>query len=101
MGRLMAARAGTLASVFSKGWSQATQMDAEKFCAQFLPEEIPADFSALEIPLTVIATDLHRRQEAALTSGPLYPALAASMAIPGLFRPVAIGDSYSGGRRRH
>ena len=101
MGRLMAARAGTLASVFSKGWSQATQMDAEKFCAQFLPQEIPADFSALEIPLTVIATDLHRRQEAALTSGPLYPALAASMAIPGLFRPVAIGDSYSGGRRCH
>ena len=36
-------------------------MDAEKFCAQFLPDAIPADFSALEIPLTVMATDLHRR----------------------------------------
>jgi NTE family protein len=27
------------------------------------------------------------------SSGPLHPALAASIAIPGLFRPVSIGDS--------
>jgi NTE family protein len=93
MARLMAARAGTLASVFSKGWAQATQMDAEKFCAQFLPEAVPADFAELKIPLTVMATDLHRRREAVFTSGPLHPALAASMAIPGLFQPVAIGHS--------
>ncbi len=88
--RLAAARAGTLADLFSGAFSQATQMDAEKFCAQFLPEAVPADFSALEIPLTVMATDLHRREEAALSSGPLRPALAASIAIPGLFRPVCI-----------
>jgi NTE family protein len=68
-------------------------MDAEKFCAQFLPQGVPADFSNLKIPLKVVATDLHRRQEAAFTSGPLRPALAASMAIPGLFRPVTIGES--------
>jgi NTE family protein len=36
----------------------------------------------------VIATDLHRREEVALSSGPLRPALAASIAFPGLFRPV-------------
>ena len=54
---------------------------------------MPQDFAALQIPLTVIATDLHRRQEAAFTSGPLHPALASSIAIPGLFRPVAIGGS--------
>jgi NTE family protein len=88
--RLLAARAGTLADLFSGALSQATQMDAEKFCAQFLPESVPADFSALEIPLTVMATDLHRRQETPLSSGPLRPAVAASIAIPGLFRPVAI-----------
>jgi len=92
MSRLVQTRAGTLTSLFSKGWSQATQLDAEKFCAQFLPQNIPADFSELAVPLTVVGTDLHRRQEAAFTSGPLHPALAASMAIPGLFRPVAIGD---------
>ena len=88
--RLIAARAGKLADIFSGGWSQATQLDAEKFCAQFLPDAVPADFSALLIPLTVMATDLHARQEAPLSSGTLRPALAASMAIPGLFRPVCI-----------
>lgn len=88
--RLMQARAGTLAGLFAGGFGQATQVDAEKFCAQFLPETLPSDFSALAIPLTVMATDLHRRQQAPLTSGPLRAALAASIAIPGLFRPVAI-----------
>jgi NTE family protein len=88
MRRLIAARAGTLADLFAGAFGQATQIDAEKFCAQFLPEAVSADFAALQIPLTVMATDLHRREEAIFTSGPLFPALASSMAIPGLFRPV-------------
>ncbi len=86
--RLLAARAGTLADFFSGAFGQATQLDAERFCAQFLPEAVPAEFSELAIPLTVLATDLHRRQEAPLSSGPLRPALAGSIAVPGLFRPV-------------
>ena len=69
---------------------QATLLDPEKFCAQFLPDSIPADFSALQLPLTVMATDLHRRAEAPLSTGALRPAIAASIAIPGLFRPVTI-----------
>jgi NTE family protein len=89
--RLIAARAGRLADLFAGAFGQATQLDAEKFCAQFLPEAVPPDFSALRIPLTVMATDLHRRQEAAFSSGALQPALASSIAIPGLFRPVALG----------
>jgi NTE family protein len=88
--RLMQSRAGTLFDFFAGAFSQATQMDAEKFCAQFLPEQVPGDFSALDIPLTVMATDLYRRQEVRLSSGPLHPAVAASIAIPGLFRPVLI-----------
>jgi NTE family protein len=90
--RLIGARAGTLADLFSRAPGNATQLDAEKFCAQFLPEAVPADFAALAIPLIVMATDLHRRQEAPLASGPLRAALAASIAIPGLFRPVSIDD---------
>jgi NTE family protein len=88
MARLVQARAGKLTDLLSGAFSQATQMDAEKFCAQFLPDTIPEEFSGLAIPLTAIATDLHRREEAALSSGPLRPALAASIAFPGLFRPV-------------
>jgi NTE family protein len=65
-------------------------IDAEKFCAQFLPEGVPSAFSERKIPLIAMATDLHRRQETPLSAGPLRPALAASIAIPGLFRPVVI-----------
>jgi NTE family protein len=89
--RLVSARAGTVAELLTGGLSQATLVDGEKFCAQFLPAGMPEDFSELAIPLKVMATDLHRRQEAALSSGPLRAALAASIAIPGLFRPVTIG----------
>lgn len=88
--RLLAARAGTLADLLSGAFGQATQLDPEKFCAQFLPESLPGDFAALQIPLTVMTTDLHRRAEAPLSAGALRPAIAASIAIPGLFRPVAI-----------
>jgi NTE family protein len=88
--RLLAARAGTFADLLAGSLSQATQMDAEKFCTQFLPETLPDDFAALGIPVTVMTTDLHRRQPAPLSSGALRPALAAAIAIPGLFRPVAV-----------
>jgi len=90
--RLVQARAGRLADLFSGAVSRATQMDAEKFCAQFLPDAIPVEFAALAIPLTVITTDLHRRIELPIASGPLRPALAASIAFPGLFRPVMLGE---------
>jgi NTE family protein len=90
MRRLMAARAGTLADLFAGAFGHATQIDAEKFCEQFLPDAIPADFSGLAVPLTVMAADLHRRQEVPLIAGPLRAALAASIAIPGLLRPVVI-----------
>jgi NTE family protein len=92
MRRLLLARAGRLTDLLSGAVSQATQMDAEKFCTQFLPEAIPADFAALAIPLIAITTDLHRRQELPICSGPLRPALAASIAFPGLFRPVILDD---------
>jgi NTE family protein len=88
--RLMTTRAGGFADLFSGRLSQATQMDAEKFCEQFLPGQVPGDFSALEIPLIAMTTDLHRRSETPIASGALRPALAASIAIPGLFRPVII-----------
>jgi NTE family protein len=90
MRRLLAARAGKLSDLLSGGFSQATQLDAEKFCAQFLPDVVPAEFSALVMPLIVMTTDLHRRQELPISAGPLRVALAASIAFPGLFRPVVV-----------
>ena len=90
--RLIATRASTFANLFNIGFGSATLVDAEKFCAQFLPSEVPEDFGALAIPLTIIATDLYRRQQVAFSSGPLKPALAASIALPTVMRPVVMED---------
>jgi len=88
--RLIATRAGTFANLFNLGFGSATLVDAEKFCQQFLPDKVPEDFGELEIPLTIIATDLYRRQQAVFSSGPLKPALAASIALPTVMRPVVV-----------
>jgi NTE family protein len=90
--RLVAARAGSFASLFSGGFGSATQVDGEKFCEHFLPAAMPQDFSELQIPLMVIASDLYRRQQVVLTSGRLRRAVAASMALPTVVRPISIDD---------
>jgi NTE family protein len=48
----------------------------------------PATFEELVTPLTVVATDFYARTDVAFSDGPLVPAVAASMAIPGVIRPV-------------
>jgi NTE family protein len=90
--RLLATRVGTFADLLAASFGGTTLMDAEKFCAQFLPAPVPEDFESLQIPLTAIASDLYRRQQVAFSSGPLRPALAASIALPMLMRPVVIDD---------
>lgn len=90
-GRLIGARATGLRALLAAPFGNLMLLDAEKLCAAFLPPSIPADFAELTIPLTVLATDLYGRCAVPLTQGPLRPAIAASMAVPGLLRPVAIG----------
>lgn len=91
LSRLVAARAAPLAQWLTAPFGNPVLIDAAKFCDLFLPPAVPDDFSRLATPLTVVATDLHGRCEVTFSSGALKPALAASMAIPGLFRPVEIG----------
>jgi NTE family protein len=90
--RLIACRASTLANLLNIGLGSATLLDAEKFCQQFLPDQVPDQFGELAIPLSIIATDLYRRRQAVFSSGALKPALAASIALPTVMRPVVIED---------
>jgi NTE family protein len=89
MARVMRARAGSLFSLFSGGLSNPVLLDAEILLEQFWPDAVPATFAKLRIPLVVAATDFHARREAALSDGPLLSAVAGSMAIPGLMKPVS------------
>lgn len=45
-----------------------------------------------EIPLSLIATDASNGDKVILKKGPLADAVMASMAIPGIFIPIEIGD---------
>jgi len=86
---LVSARAA--GALFSAALANPMLLDARKLAAAFLPPEIPENFAALKIPLTVLATDLYERCAVAFTAGGLRDAISASMAVPGLVRPVEIG----------
>jgi NTE family protein len=63
-------------------------LDAERVVELFLPRTVPSRFEQLSIPLLAVATDFYGKSPVVFESGDLGCALAASMAIPGLFRPV-------------
>jgi len=48
------------------------------------------DFSELNIPVMMVATDLERGEKVVLKSGNLIEALRASMSFPGLFAPANV-----------
>jgi NTE family protein len=64
------------------------QMEAVGIAQEFLPPELPKTFEELRIPLAVVATDFREHREIVYRAGLLRPAVAGSMAIPGLLRPV-------------
>jgi NTE family protein len=49
-------------------------------------------FEDLAIPLKVVASDFWAREEVVFEEGPIIPAVAASFALPGVFRPVVQGE---------
>jgi NTE family protein len=49
-------------------------------------------FEELEVSLRVVAADFWTREQVVFDTGPLIPAVSASMALPGLLKPVEIGD---------
>jgi NTE family protein len=66
------------------------QLSPEKILTAFVGDALRPDFADLVIPLAVVATDYFGGSEVVLTSGDLKRAVAASIAIPTLFRPVVI-----------
>lgn len=48
-----------------------------------------ATFEQARIPLAVVATDMNKRATCVFSTGDIVPAVQASMAIPGIFKPIA------------
>ncbi len=66
------------------------QFNLERILKAFLPADLPDRFEDLPIPMTVTATDYYGQQEVLVSEGQLFPALAASSAIPAVFMPVRL-----------
>ncbi|MGU3574603.1 patatin-like phospholipase family protein [Brucellaceae bacterium C25G] len=85
--RLWQTKPDSLSDLFHNGF-KFSQFNIEKIIAAFLPDQVPLDFSGLQIPLQVTAADYYAAKEVVFETGALRSAIAASCAIPPLFSPV-------------
>lgn len=85
--RMWRSRPGSFREMLDGG-IRVGQFNIERILKAFLPEAIPQTFEALKIPLKVTATDYFGHSLAVFAEGDLHSALAASAAIPAVFRPV-------------
>lgn len=66
-------------------------LEPEALLDLVLPKHVAPTFEDLQIPLHIVASDYYALEPKVLTSGALKPAVAASMALPVIFKPVTIG----------
>jgi NTE family protein len=88
--RLWGAQIRNLGSFFSAGINM--QLDGRKVVDAFLPDPFPYEFSELKTKFYVVATDFQSWHQAVFSDGPLRDAIAGSIAIPSLFRPVPFAN---------
>lgn len=97
MARVLRARVGRFTDIFS-GLGNPVLLDGERILDLFWPKAVPDRFEQLQMPFYAVATDFFGRESRIFQDGPLAPAVAASMAIPGLFRAVEVeGKVYVDG----
>lgn len=83
---------------FSDFWSNSSpvgawvQFDPEWIAEAFFPKEIKRRFEDMLFPASLSATDYFSGEEVVLKEGAVLPSLAASMAIPAIFRPVTLNE---------
>ena len=96
---VLSSRSGAMARMWSTrprsvgemmaGGVRLGQFDIGRILHAFLPDALPGRFEELAIPLQVTATDFYAHSEKVFAAGDLALALAASAALPALFRPVS------------
>jgi NTE family protein len=96
---------GTMRTIATKLWSTqirglsgilkngiSMQLDASSIVDAFIPDNFPLEFKDLKVPLYVVATDFQSWHQVVFNSGLLRPAIAGSIAIPSLFKPVVYAN---------
>lgn len=87
MARIWKSRPGTLGELMSAGF-RVTQFNIERILRSFLPPVLPQTFDGLKVPLLVTGTDFYANAVTVFDSGDLISAIAASAALPAIFKPV-------------
>lgn len=85
---LFAARSVPIAKLWSLIPLRSALLDPATLLEIVMPSRLKRDFSELEIPLKIVASDFYAQEPIVFTQGPLRPAVAASMALPVVFQPV-------------
>lgn len=67
---------------------RSSMLQVDKFLAELEGVLGVSNFEELAIPLKVVASDFWAREEVVFDSGPIIPAIAASFALPGIFKPI-------------
>jgi NTE family protein len=81
---------GPLTSFMKPNGTAFGQIDIEKVLDIFLPKRIAATFEELSIPLKITGTDFYGNRLKVMEKGDLRKAMAASSAIPVVFKPVVV-----------
>lgn len=90
MSRLWRLRPESVTSMFNGAALRFGELNAQKVVRAFMPGSMPQRFEDLQIPLKLTATDFYGNSLTVIETGDLIPAIAASIAIPVLFRPEIV-----------
>ncbi len=88
--RLVSAKPRKLIDLFELSPVSQAQISPEGLLEMFMPRQTAREFRFLGLPMRVVATDFYARKQVVLREGQLFPALAASIALPTIFRPQII-----------
>ena len=88
--RLWGAQVRNLGNFFQAGFN--VQLDARRVVDAFLPDNFPLQFRDLGTPFYVVATDYQSWHQVVFSDGLLRDAIAGSIAIPTLFKPVEFAN---------
>ena len=89
---LASARIGRIRDVIN--FANPLMIDGKKLLDIFWPQQVPKFFENLSIPVRLTVTDFYASKSVIIEQGDLLPAVAASIAIPGIFAPVLIKNRY-------
>jgi NTE family protein len=80
-----------ISTLIASTYGKLKTTELENFLQSYLKVQT---FEELKIPSSFCATDLNNKREVIFNKGPLFPAMAASFAIPGIFPPVEYEGNF-------